>query len=105
MDFQAATVAIFALALAIGALAYIKSGKYGDKLPTFWREALRVTLGLCVALAVWGCVSYALWIAGVELKIVAIRTGRMHEGWWTGPAALAWAAITFAELRRSTTKR
>ncbi len=105
MDFSTATYLIAGLALACGVIAYRWSADLGDKLPGWLRETARVNMALCVLLAAWGCISFALWAAGANLKIVAITNGQMHKAWWLGPAALAWALFSLNELKKATTPR
>jgi len=102
MDFSTATYLLFGAAIACGFIAYRRTASLGGKLQPLLREATRLTFALCVVLAVWGCVSFALWACGAPLKIVAITEGQMHKAWWLGPAALIWSVFSFCELRRST---
>ena len=56
--------------------------------------------GVSVFAAVWTVSTDVLWQLGVPLRVGAINHGTMGETWWLGPACVAWAVLTWWELRR-----
>lgn len=94
------TYLIFTWSIVLGVLAFFYARSFGGELRRWVRTALQVNFGLCVAMASWGCIAWGLWAMGVELHIVAIKTGTMGKGVWLGPAAALWAAFTFWQLKK-----
>ena len=58
------TILLWLGALAIGAIGFTKTRSDSESRMAF---ALRLMFGLMLALSVWVVVSYALWLAGVDL--------------------------------------
>ncbi len=94
------TVMLFGASLACGAIAHHRASRYGSKMSNGMAIAMRLCFGICTFLAVWCCSAYALWLAGVPLKIGTIERGIMGDQWWFGPLCLIWAGLTYVELRR-----
>lgn len=94
------TLLLFVASLDCGAVAHHKAAGYGSAMPAAMRHLLRGAFAVCVFLGVWGSLTYALWLAGVPLKIGTIERGIMGEQWWLGPFCLIWAGLAYTQLRR-----
>lgn len=102
MDASTLTLLLFGCTLAVGFIAYRHTATLGREESLFMRTALRFTFGACVFLATWSCIAFALWAAGIDLKIGTITDGRMNETWWLGPFCIVWAVLAYVQLKRST---
>lgn len=89
------TILIWLIACATGGIAFARTKQPGGR----WRIALRVMFGISVMLAIWSVVTYALWLAGVPLKIGTIQEGHMAENWWLPGFTVIWAALCYRSLK------
>lgn len=90
------TILIWLIAFATGGIAFARTKKQpGDR----WRIVQRVIFSLSVMLAIWSVVTYALWLAGVPLKIGTIQDGHMAENWWLPGFTVIWAALSYRSLK------
>lgn len=105
MDSASLTLLLFGGALACGFIAFAQARRFGDQLSPLLRLGLRAVLGLCIALGIWASLAALLWTWGLELQVQAVRTGSIGQAWWLGPASLAWAGLSFAELAWNTSRR
>lgn len=98
MDYSGSlTILLWLTAWGVGAMGFLHTRRFGQKWVTV---VLRAVFAVMLTFAVWACVTYALWLTGVPLKIGTIERDIMGDQWWLGPLCLIWAGLAYIEIRR-----